>query len=110
MKGVKAVNPVNNKEVLVFVGDYVLLEYGTGAIMAVPAHDQRDFAFSKSYNLPITEVIKPEEGEALQGSAMEEDGILVNSGQFTGLTSQKAREKITDWLKKQKKGKKDSLL
>ena len=96
-QGIKAVNPVNNQQVPVFVADYVLLDYGTGAIMAVPAHDQRDQDFAKKLGLPIVEVIK---------NALEQDGLLINSGQFSGLESFEAREQITKWLEKEKKGKK----
>ena len=107
LKGIKAVNPVNNQEVPVFIADYVLMEYGTGAIMAVPAHDERDFNFAKNYNLPIIEVIRPEKGKSfIQTAAFEEDGILINSGKFTGLKSKQAREEITGYLAKRKLGKK----
>jgi leucyl-tRNA synthetase len=105
LKGVKAVNPVNNQEVPIFVADYVLMEYGTGAIMAVPAHDQRDFVFAKRHNLPIIEVIKSNDGKSsVEKAAFEEDGILTNSGVFNGLSSAKAREEITKYLKKRNLG------
>ena len=105
LKGVKAINPVNNKEVPVFVGDYVLLDYGTGAIMAVPAHDQRDYVFAKEHNLPIIEVIKPESGESnVDKKAFEEDGVLINSDQFDNLKSEEARIKITEYLQKENNG------
>ncbi|MCL0056710.1 leucine--tRNA ligase [Dehalococcoidia bacterium] len=107
LKGIKAINPINNQEVPIYVADYILMEYGTGAIMAVPAHDQRDFLFAKKYNLPIREVIKPEKGESqFLRQAFEEDGILVNSGHFSGLKSTEARQKMTEWLEKKKKGQK----
>lgn len=89
LKGIKAVNPVNGKEVPVFVADYVLAHYGTGAIMAVPAHDERDYDFAKKYNLEIIEVVK--------------DDILINSGQFNGLKSEEAKDKIGEYLRANKK-------
>jgi len=100
LKGVKAINPVNNEEIPVFVADYVVMGYGTGAIMAVPAHDQRDFLFAKKHNLPIVEVIKSKNGKSsIKSRAFEEDGILVNSGRFSGMSSDKARKEIVRWLK-----------
>ena len=107
LKEIKAINPINNQEVPIFVADYVLLEYGTGVIMAVPAHDQRDFLFSKKYNLPIIEVIKPKTGTILSfDKAFEEDGILINSGVFNSLASSEAREEIIKYLEKRNLGKK----
>ena len=94
-----AINPFNGEKVPVFIGDYVLYGYGTGAVMAVPAHDERDFAFAKKYNLPVKEVITPA-GKA-QGdlkAAFTEYGTLINSGQFDGLTSEQAIEKMIAWL------------
>jgi len=108
LKGIKAINPANGRELPVFVADYVLLSYGTGAVMAVPAHDQRDFEFAKKYNLPIIEVIKPEEEEmkktflGLKNGAYEGEGVLVNSGRFDGLNSLRARKRIVEWLSKKK--------
>lgn len=93
--GTYAINPINNKKVPVWVGDYVLNSYGTGAVMAVPAHDERDFAFATKYNLPINRVI--EGGENLPYT---EPGILINSEEFTGLKSAEAKEAITDKLVK----------
>ena len=137
LKGILAVNPFNNERVPVFVADYVLGHYGTGAIMAVPAHDERDFEFAKKYNLPIKEVIvgkksvfstrasinnnikdptAPPRRSAVVGRAGSPrvsktdflpftlDGILVNSGEFTGLSSKEAKEKMNQWLKKRKLG------
>jgi len=107
IKGVKAINPVNNQEVPIFLADYVLLEYGTGAIMAVPGHDQRDFTFAKKYNLPVEEVIKSVDGKSsIEKATFEEDGLLINSGIFSGLNSAKAREEITKYLEKRELGKK----
>ncbi|MFA5754922.1 MAG: leucine--tRNA ligase [Candidatus Paceibacterota bacterium] len=96
LKGIKAINPINNKEVPVFIADYVLSHYGTGAIMAVPAHDERDYDFAKKYNLEIIEVIKT------KGSSTE-DGILINSSDFDGLKSEEAREKIGEIINAIKK-------
>ncbi len=100
LEGLTAINPVNGAKLPVFVADYVLAHYGTGAIMAVPAHDKRDFEFAKAFNLPIIEVIK---GEQVQ-LPYEGEGILVNSAQFTGLPSPKARLEIVKALEKQGKG------
>jgi len=83
--GSYATNPVNGEKVPIWISDYVLMTYGTGAIMAVPAHDERDFEFAKKFNLPIIKVI--------------EGGLLINSGKFTGLESADARKRITKWLK-----------
>jgi len=107
LKGIKVINPVNNQEVPIFVADYVLMEYGTGAIMAVPAHDQRDFIFAKKHSLPIVEVIKSADGKSsVEKAAFEEDGILINSGIFSEMKSAKAREEITKYLEKRNLGKK----
>ena len=106
LKGLKAINPINSQPVLIFVGDYVLMDYGTGGIMAVPAHDQRDFEFSKKHNIPVIEVIQPEkEDSPLPEKSYEGEGVLINSGQFSGLTSKEARKKMTRFLKKKGKGK-----
>ncbi len=101
LKGIKAINPASNKEIPIFVADYVLANYGTGAIMAVPAHDQRDFEFAKKYNLAIKEVISPDfprrEFPILE-KAYEGDGFLVESGKFTGMKSEKAKWEITKFV------------
>ena len=105
IKGVKAINPVNNQKIPIWVVDYVLMEYGTGAIMAVPAHDQRDFEFAKKYNLPIKKVINPLPATRYPlpaSQAYEGEGTLINSEKYNGLSSQEAKEKITADL--QKKG------
>jgi len=108
LKGILAINPVNQKQVPVYVADYVLGEYGTGAIMAVPAHDQRDFDFARKHNLKIIEVIRPESGKSnFPDEAYVEDGILINSGKFSGLTSKQARVKIAQYLQKNNLGKKE---
>jgi len=105
-----AINPVNGEKVPIYAANYILMEYGTGAIMAVPAHDQRDFEFAKKYNLPIRVVIKPKDGSELDPDKMEkaftEKGILVNSAEFSGLTSEEAIPKIVEWLEKKGIGKK----
>ncbi|MCM8801047.1 MAG: leucine--tRNA ligase [Candidatus Omnitrophica bacterium] len=100
--GAFAINPVNNEAIPIWVADYVLMEYGTGAIMAVPAHDQRDFLFAKEHNLPMRIVIQnpdlsiqdPKElSEAYEG-----DGLQINSAEFNGLPNQQAKQKIADWM------------
>jgi leucyl-tRNA synthetase len=95
LRGLKASNPVNLQEVPIFVADYVLATYGTGAIMAVPAHDQRDYEFAKKYNLPIKEVIS---GGDIKKEAWTGDGTLVNSDFLNGLNVQQAINKMIDWL------------
>ena len=97
--GAYAVNRLNGEKVPVWIADYVLLSYGTGAVMAVPAHDERDFAFAKKYDLPIRVVIAPPgwRGEELK-EAYTEPGTMVNSGQFNGLPSQQGIEAVTDFL------------
>ncbi len=98
--GFYAVNPLNNLEVPIWVANYVLVEYGTGAIMAVPAHDQRDYEFAIKYNLPIVEVIKPERGPGVfeLNEAYTGEGIMVNSGPFNGLKSKEGIRKIISYL------------
>ncbi|WP_066891971.1 leucine--tRNA ligase [Clostridium nigeriense] len=95
--GSYAINPINNKKVPVWVGDYVLATYGTGAVMAVPAHDERDFAFATKFNLPIERVITNKNGEEVELPYCEY-GKLVNSGEFDGLTTEEAKEKIVEKL------------
>jgi leucyl-tRNA synthetase len=105
--GVHAVNPVNGEKVPVFVAPYVLMEYGTGAVMGVPAHDQRDFEFARAHDLPIRVVVQPE-GEQRDPDAMTEaydhDGVMVNSGPFDGVRSPESIERVTAWLEEQGKG------
>ncbi len=103
LDGVMAVNPVNNREIPIFISDYVLVSYGTGAIMAVPAHDTRDWEFAKKFDLPIIEVVKGGnvEEEAFTDCAT---GVMVNSGMLDGLTVDEAKKKIIDWLTKEGKG------
>ena len=103
LEGVAAVNPVNGKEIPIFISDYVLMSYGTGAIMAVPGHDTRDWEFAKKFGLPIIEVVKGGnvEKEAFTDCAT---GIMVNSGFLDGLTVEEAKKAIIHWLEEQKKG------
>lgn len=104
LKGINAINPVNQKAIPVWISDYVLMSYGTGAIMAVPAHDERDYEFAKKFNLPIVEVVK---GGNIDEAAFTdtENGILVNSGFLDGLDVNKAKEKIITWLEEKGIGK-----
>ncbi|MFA6338858.1 MAG: leucine--tRNA ligase [Candidatus Paceibacterota bacterium] len=101
LKGIKAKNPVNGDELPVFIGDYVLAHYGTGAIMAVPAHDDRDFDFAKKHNLPIKQVIEPENlvvnkrGNLLE-KAFTGEGVLINSQNFDGMRSKEVKLAITE--------------
>ncbi len=135
LKGIRAINPVNNREISVWVADYVLYHYGTGAIMAVPAHDQRDLDFAERYNLSVIEVIRPyfQTRAAAKGvkedlsslpkkelpkrtslvvsdgrlkKAYEGEGELLNSGRFDGMKSETARDRITEWLSKKDRAKK----
>jgi leucyl-tRNA synthetase len=93
------INPVNNEKIPIYIANFVLMEYGTGAIMSVPAHDQRDFDFAKKYGLPIRVVIVPEDQTNREVTeAFEDEGIVVNSGQFNGLQSDIAKEKIAEYL------------
>lgn len=103
LEGVQAVNPVNGKEIPIFISDYVLMSYGTGAIMAVPGHDTRDYEFAKVYGLPIVEVVK---GGDIEKEAFTdcETGIMVNSGFLDGLSVEEAKEKIKEWLEAEGKG------
>ena len=95
--GISAVNPVNGKEIPIYVSDYVLMSYGTGAIMAVPAHDTRDYEFAKTFGLPIIEVVK---GGDIEKEAFTdcETGVMVNSGFLDGLSVEEAKQRITGWL------------
>jgi leucyl-tRNA synthetase len=101
-----AINPVNGQILPIYVADYVLLTYGTGAIMAVPAHDQRDFEFAVKYNLPVVQVIKPELEENLLNEAYEGEGVMINSSQFNGMNSIEARKAITEYLENMGAGEK----
>ncbi len=123
LEGVMVINPASGEEVPVFVGDYVIATYGGGAVMVVPAHDKRDYAFAKKYNLPIRKVIVPpavlnmvrnaddiaagaKTELRLEAECFTDDGELVNSSRFTGLTSEKARREITKWLEEKDAAKK----
>ena len=122
LKGIKAINPANGKEITIFVADYVMMGYGTGAIMAVPAHDERDFEFAKKYNLEIVEVVQGMTNDKqlttnnkqqkkvnsckLSVGCFEGEGMAINSGEFNGLTTMEFKEKITKWLEKKGVGKK----
>ncbi|MDU1054906.1 leucine--tRNA ligase [Clostridium baratii] len=101
--GAFAINPINGKEVPIWVGDYVLASYGTGAVMAVPAHDERDFAFATKFNLPINRVIAPKDGSETELPYCEH-GVLVNSGEFDGLTTKEAKVKIVEKLAETNEG------
>jgi leucyl-tRNA synthetase len=106
--GIKAINPVNGKVIPVYIANYVLMNYGTGAIMAVPAHDTRDFEFAQKYNLPIIRVIQAPEGkpEDPLAEAYTEDGTLVHSEFLNGLAVEAAKTKMNQWLEDKKIGKK----
>ena len=101
LKGLRAINPVNQKEIKIFVADYVLSSYGSGAIMAVPAHDERDYAFAKKYNLEIIEVIS---GGNIEQEAYTGDGEIINSDIINGLKVEEAKEKIISFLKEKNIG------
>ena len=109
LEGITAINPVNGKEVQVFLGDFVLASYGTGAVMAVPSHDQRDFEYAVKYNIPMIQVI---DGRDVSEAAFEKQDYLgkgcklINSEEFTGLTVEEAKKAITDKLVKMGVGKK----
>ena len=127
LKGIKVINPFTKEAIPLFASDFVLAQYGTGAVMAVPGHDQRDFDFAKKFNLSIDEVVKPitspqpspskgegvnppasllKGGEGGLKEAFTEDGVLINSGEYDDLTSEEAREKMANWLAKEGIGKK----
>lgn len=99
--GTHCKNPFNGEEFPLWTADYALVEYGTGAVMAVPTHDTRDFAFAKKYNMPMKVVIAPENNTSLDASTMTEayteEGVLVNSGEFNGIKNTKAKKAITQW-------------
>ena len=105
--GVHAINPVNGERIPCFVAPYVLMEYGTGAIMAVPAHDERDFAFAREHDLPIRVVIQPE-GQTLDPGSMDEaypgEGVMVNSGPFDGEPTPASIAKVAAWLRDEGRG------
>ena len=109
--GAFAINPVNDQKIPIWIADYVLISYGTGAIMAVPAHDERDWEFAKEFNLPIILVVsadKPQAGKDYSGEPAEctaADGYSVNSGAFTGMPTEEAKKRITEWLEEKGIGK-----
>ncbi|SDC80761.1 leucyl-tRNA synthetase [Melghirimyces thermohalophilus] len=107
--GAKAKHPLTGEEVPIWVANYVLMDYGTGAVMGVPAHDERDFLFAKKYGLPIPVVIRPEDEEIPQGELEEAytgDGVVVHSGPFDGMNNREAISAVADYLEKKGRGKK----
>lgn len=105
LEGIEVAHPFTGERLPVYIADYVLGTYGTGAVMGVPAHDERDFAFAKKYQLEIIEVIQGKQ-DTTSEEPYTDDGVLVSSKEFSGLTSAEAREKMTAWLKQEKIGKK----
>jgi len=109
--GFYAINPVNGEKVPIWIADYILTDYGTGAIMGVPAHDQRDFDFARKYGIPVISVVRPEDGPIPDGATMpgsvDADGIACNSGEFDGLPTPQAIKKIGEWFDKKKLGSKE---
>lgn len=104
--GAYGINPLNGAKVPVWVSDYVLADYGTGAIMCVPAHDDRDFEFAKKFDLPIIQVISKDGKEQELTQAYVESGIMINSGEFNGMSSEDAKAKVPDYLENKGIGKK----
>lgn len=111
IKGLRAINPVNDTEIPIWVSDYVLMTYGTGAIMAVPAHDDRDFEFAKKFDLPIIQVVKGNTEEVNKTVDLDKEaftdvstGVMLNSGFLDGLSVEEAKDKIKDFLEKKKIG------
>ena len=102
--GARAINPVNGEAVPIWVADYVLSSYGTGAIMAVPAHDERDHAFARKFGLPIVPTFSVPEGVDVQEEAFAGSGTVINSGQFDGMTTEEMKPAIIDWLESEGKG------
>ncbi len=109
--GAYAINPVNGERIPIWISDYVLISYGTGAIMAVPAHDERDFEFATKFELPIVPVVEPQDSEQAELVKLGKlcfigDGRAINSGQFNGLSTPEFKEQIIDWLAQKGKGNK----
>ncbi len=109
--GAYAINPANNERIPIWISDYVLISYGTGAIMAVPAHDERDFEFAKEFELPIIPVVEPDDRQQAESVRQGElcfvgDGRAINSGQFNGLPTAEFKERITNWLAERSLGQK----
>ncbi len=110
LEGLVAINPVNKEEIPIFVADYVMIHYGTGAIMAVPAHDERDFEFAQKYGLPIKKVVEPKEKddtEDQESLCFSDSGVNVNSDFLDGLETAQAQGKMIEWLEKNGLGKKE---
>ncbi|HWA07449.1 MAG TPA: leucine--tRNA ligase [Ignavibacteria bacterium] len=105
--GAYAINPVNNTEIPIWISDYVLMGYGTGAIMAVPGHDERDWEFATKFHIPILEVVKPagQQQSDITKAAFCDEGVSVNSGFITGLKTEKAKKKVIEWLESKGLGK-----
>ena len=109
--GAYAINPVNDKKIPIWISDYVLISYGTGAIMSVPAHDERDFEFAKKFDLPIIPVVEPDDTEQAESVKKGElcfigNGRAINSGRFDGLSTDQFKEQITNWLEEKRLGRK----
>ena len=110
IKGIKAINPLTDEEIPIWISDYVLITYGTGAIMAVPAHDTRDFEFAKKFNMPIKQVIRNKEDDDSDGKELEEafvdieNGVAINSGFLNGLSTKEAIEKAIKYIEENKLG------
>jgi leucyl-tRNA synthetase len=108
--GIKAIHPISGESVDIWVANFVLMDYGSGAVMAVPAHDQRDWEFAHEYNIPIKQVIQPQQNSELEcdlaKAAFTEKGVLINSGEFDGLTSEQAFDSIATWLSNKNLGNK----
>ncbi len=109
--GLLAVNPATGERVPIWIANYILMEYGTGAIMGVPAHDQRDFEFARAYGIPVRVVIRPSDGSVLEGETMveafEENGIQCNSGEFDGLPTREAIHRMARWFEEMGWGKRE---
>ena len=101
--GAYALNPMNNKKIPIWIGDYVLITYGTGAIMSVPGHDERDFEFAKKYSLEITQVVDGE-GADVENAAFGEDGVVINSDIINGLTTKEAKVKMISYIEENNLG------
>lgn len=103
--GMKAIHPISGKEIPIWIANFVLMQYGSGAVMSVPAHDQRDFEFAQKYNLPLQQVIQPKTDHDFNKAAYTGDGILIHSEQFNTLNSADAKKAITAYLEEQDAGK-----
>ncbi len=110
--GFYAVNPFNGKKAPIWIADYVLTDYGTGVVMGVPAHDQRDFDFARKYDIPVITVVRPKDGEIPDGDTMKEAvpayGISCNSGEFDGLETEEAKKKFAEWIENKGIGKRET--